>query len=196
MADIGINFRNTSGYVTDGADETYSLGEVYPVTRGGYTFGWSVDRTGTSLDRSSSVDRRLAGMVYSGDPSHYFRLDLSATGNYDVRVAAGDSISNANPVDWDFKDNTTTLFSTSGTPPASGDFKDATDTTRTTAAWPGSNVAQSVTFSTTQLRAYVAGASGNRVIAHIRAVSAATPGPPDSRARIFRSEDPRFLFDE
>ncbi len=39
--DIGINMRSSSGYVTDGTNETYCNGEEYPVTRAGATLAGS-----------------------------------------------------------------------------------------------------------------------------------------------------------
>lgn len=132
--------------------------------------------TGNARDRDGTGaggGPRLAGIVFSTDTSVYFRFDLDATGNYDIHCACGDA-SSPQEADWDFKDNTTTKFSTSGSI-AGGSFKDATNTTYTGANWPGSETAATATFSSTQLRAYTAGSSGNRVIAHLRAATSSVP---------------------
>src|SRR3990167_6684343 len=88
--DKGFDFRNTSAYVTDPADHTYVLHtETYPTTRNGVTFGWSAG-TIDSRDRDSGIDARLAGINF-GAATGTFRVDLPATGDYDVRIASGDA---------------------------------------------------------------------------------------------------------
>ena len=50
---------DTAGFVTDGANETYTKAlDVYPVTRGGVTFG--ADENLSSADRDAGVDRERA----------------------------------------------------------------------------------------------------------------------------------------
>ena len=133
--DIGINFRATSGYVTDGANETYCLGDVYPTTRGGVTFGWDASLSGGTRDRNSGLDRRLAGINYIAAASgQFFRIDLPSSGSADVHIAAGDAGAGTVKA-WDLQDNTTT-FKTLTDAYLTADFADATDTTRTAAAWP------------------------------------------------------------
>ena len=93
MAYQGINFRQTSGYVTDTAGNTYSTGEVYPTTRGGLTFGFATNETANTRNRDSSIDSRLAGIHFSTNAgaAKSFRLDLpDGPGIYRVRLGIGD----------------------------------------------------------------------------------------------------------
>ena len=171
--DIGINFRASSGYVTDGTGETYSLGEAYPTTRGGVTFGWDTDLTSNTRDRNSGIDRRLAGIVFNNTVGRNFRLDLTSATDHDVHCAAGD-IASINAALWDFQDDTTVFDATTGDPidAANGDFKDATDTKYSAANWPGSETAISRTFGSTIFKLQIRSASSsyNSVIAHVRLV--------------------------
>ena len=80
MSVVGINFRATAGFVTDGAGETYSLGEAYPVTRGGQTFGFDANITADARDRGGTSVNKLAGKVAA--PSRTFRWDLPSTGSH------------------------------------------------------------------------------------------------------------------
>jgi hypothetical protein len=169
--DIGINFRSTSGYVADGANETYCLADIYPVTRGGVTFGWVITGAVDSRDRDSGNDRRLAGINFTTNNADYFRLDLPAAGTYDVHLAMGDATFSG-AVSYDVKDTTTLLFSTTGSTSAGNKFKDATDTEYSNAAWPGSEAASTQTFATTQLRVQHTGGGVNDVIAHLRVAAA------------------------
>lgn len=171
--DIGINFRSTSGYVTDGANETYcNESDLYPTTRGGVTFGWVVAGGGEvqDRDRTTGQDRRLAGLNFAFNTSDpVFRLDLPATGTCDVHAAFGDH-DNALPTDWLLKDNATTFQTISGSTSAANKFKDATGSEYTAAAWPGSETAVSRTFASTVFRLQSNSASLN-CIAHLRIVS-------------------------
>ncbi len=150
MASYGINMRASSGYVTDGAGETYSLGEAYPTTRGGLTFGWQTNKTASARDRASSNDRRLAGMVFTsnGGATSWFRIDLPAPGSYIIRLAAGDGTTlNAHTLV--LKDNTTTIATIGRTSTNVNNFLDATGVNRAQADWPGLNASIPYTFSTT-----------------------------------------------
>jgi hypothetical protein len=91
-----LNFRSTSGYVTDGAGQTYVLAtDTYPTTRGGVTFGWETPGPTGHANRSTSLDVRLAGIGYrvnsSGGAAGIFRVALPATGTYNLRLAMGDA---------------------------------------------------------------------------------------------------------
>lgn len=169
--DIGINFRSTSGYVTDGANEVYCLGDQYPTTRGGVTFGWS---TVVSIrDRSASVDRRLAGTNFASSIGIYFRLDLPSAGQYDIHLAVGDA-TNLNRVEWDLNDTTTNLAQyRNGGNQLVQQFMDASGVIREVANWPSQEVKITKTFATTQLRLVVASTMViNSNVGHIRVVSA------------------------
>ncbi len=175
----GINFRATLGYVTDSADESFELGTngggaTYPrTTSQGNVVGWEVSVQ--QADRDSTQDRRLAGINYDVFAGSAFRIDLPATGSYDINFAAGDK-GFSNPTEWSLRDTTTLLATlTSGTPP-DGSYKDANNTQWTAAAWPGSNTKLTKTFTTTILRIRNEVSSGNSVIAHLHV--AATANPP------------------
>jgi hypothetical protein len=150
MAAIGINFRATSGFKTDGAGQTYSLGTIYPETRGGFTFGWTVDMTGQALDRADSFDPELAGMIYaanSGSP-RTFRIDLPGTGPATIRLAIGDTSAR----DYQYcvlKDDTTT-FATIDDPTgtAFNEWLDATGASNGT-TWEATNTSIAHTFTST-----------------------------------------------
>lgn len=146
-----INLRATAGYVTDDAVETYCLGEAYPTTRGGVTFGFASSQTANSRDRSSAGDRRLAGIVFRINSlgTIDFTVDLPSTGTYDIRIALGDASGAQNQL-CVIKDNTTTL-ATINAASTSGFFRDAAGVEYSAAGWPGSNSAASLTFATTKL---------------------------------------------
>lgn len=180
MADIGINFRATAGYVTDGANETYCLAETYPVTRGGVTFGWDSSIVGNSRDRSSLIDRRLAGINFTNTVGRYFQIDLPATGSYDAHCAAGD-YSAANGANWDLRDDATAFVSLVADSVTAANYKDATDTTRSEANWPSQEAATNRTFASTTFKLYVravAAVGQNNVITHVRLVSAGSSAKP------------------
>jgi len=186
----GINFRATSGYVTDAASETYSLGEAYPVTRGGLTFGFASSNTTNSRDRSTGVDPRLAGMSFKANNAGAtldFKLDLpSGPGTYTIRLALGD-MSSAQGIKAVIKDGVggTVLATIQPGLVNAGEFADATGVTRTAAAWPGSNVSTNLVFAGSQLVVSLGGPSGApydgsaTTIAHLSAtVVAADTTPP------------------
>lgn len=161
----GFNFRATSGYVTDGVNETYVIStDTYPTIRNGVTFGRE-DAFGFFLDRLNTNDRRLAGVMGDATDLKRFRVDLPGTGSVSIRLALGDP-SSAQSVRWVTKDNVTTLDTYIGTPPANS-FIDASGVTRTAAAWPGSNVAVTRSFASQIFRLQTTGASGTSVVAHI-----------------------------
>lgn len=152
---IGINFRSTLAYVTDGADEAYCRGSAldpYPVTRGGVTFGWQ-SGTAYAANRDAGVDRRLAGIVYTYNNSFSsFRLDLPATGDYDLRVAAGDAAGLNNYLQFRINDTITALVTVEDADGvATGHFDDVTGVDRTTSTWPTDNVKETKTFTVAQL---------------------------------------------
>lgn len=167
--DVGINFRATAGFVTDGAGETYCINDSYPTTRGGATFGWD---TGISIrDRDAGADRRLAGLNRGDAGGETFRLDLPAVGTYDVHVALGDASFSVG-TGFDLKDGTTVFASVTGVTSGGGAFKDGTNTERAT--WPTQEVAVTRTFTSTILRITVTSAVSG--IAHVRVVTSGGGG--------------------
>lgn len=91
----GVNFRGSSGYVTDGADTGYEIGTTANYT-GARTLaagnavgiGWE-DAPTLMLDRGA-VDPRVAGAGFVSSLTRY-RIDLPATGTYSIAVAAADA---------------------------------------------------------------------------------------------------------
>lgn len=156
--DKGFNFRSTSGFVTDGTNETYVIGDDYPVTRNGVTFGWTAKGLFDKRDRDSGVDRRLAGLNFNTNDGTQstFQIDLPAIGDYTIRLALGDQSNPQGYQYWKLLDNTTvlaTIDDTNGT--AGAAFDDATGVQRITADWPTLNVAITQTFATTTLKVVI-----------------------------------------
>lgn len=179
--DIGINFRATVGYVTDGPNETYCLAEAYPVTRlvGGLmvTFGWEDTAGIDSRDRdNTAADRRLAGINFSTVAGTRFRIDLPASGNVDIHCAAGDGYGGGGPANWQFKDGTTLLGALTQVPNGV-QFTDATDTIRDRSVWADDEAPLSVVTAGTTFRLVATDASVNR-IASVRVVQSTSPPPP------------------
>lgn len=186
--DVGINFRATSGYVTDNSGETYCLNEAYPTTRGGLTFGWE---SGTPPDgarnRDSGVDVRLAGINFTANDGtqHTFRVDLDNSGTHEIHLALGDTGATQAYQYLEFQDNSTTFATidqSSGT--NVDEYYDAADNLRSEAAWPGSETSISRTFTSTILR-LVMGTSGSEsgatTIAHLRIVEIPSGSPSKKR---------------
>ncbi|MGH8683898.1 MAG: hypothetical protein ACREUM_00960, partial [Nitrosospira sp.] len=178
--DIGINFRATAEYVTDPANTTYSLGEGYPTTRGGATFGWIDLPLGNIRNRSTSVDPRIAGINYHTNASKKkFQLDLPASGFVDISCAVGDAKQAALSGYMEVFDNTTSLgvIVSKHLSMPSDVFYDATDTSYSAANWPGSNAKATFTYATTTLVVAVSpgdSVGSNFVISHLRAVQSAS----------------------
>ena len=196
MANYGINVRATSGYVTDGSGETYSLGEAYPTTRGGLTFGWDANLTSASRDRNAGNDRRLAGIIFWSNGAGYvktFRIDLPSTGDWIIRAAFGDASATQQHY-VSFRDNATTFASFSNVATGANEFADASGVVRTHAAWPGSNASISRTFGSTSFFIDIGDPSGtdgeNTAFAHIYIEEAGSSATSSPAIRAF----PRSVF--
>ena len=152
MATYGIAMRATSGYVTDGANDTYSLGAAYPETRGGITFGWSANVTANSRNRSTT-EAKIAGIVFvpSGGSSREFQIDLPSTGVWDIRLAAGDAISVQN-ISVDLVDGSTSFKTITGSTGNINSFFDANGTLCASGFWGSANTVLSHTFATTTFK--------------------------------------------
>ena len=171
----GFNFRATEEYVTDPADSQFvDLDDVYPVTSGDVTFGWTVAAGAVRFEanRDDNLDARLAGIhVIANSVTHKFRVDLPASGDYRIRLALGDGLDFDHPnrvriVD---SDDSTVLEDIVGDTDGTN-FIDATGVARTFAAWPGDNATVTVTFTGTTAFFWVGGHSGgteNTCIAHL-----------------------------
>jgi hypothetical protein len=155
MATWAWNFRASSAYVTDGANETYWLGEAYPTTRNGRTAGFTTDLSANARDRDNTLDRRIAGCIFQSNngTQNIFRVDLNAAGDIDVRIALGDSGSDLNAPYLQVRDGSTPLFTIDDSIAAiaNHNYVDATDTIWTDVTWPTSNVAKRVTLTGTVL---------------------------------------------
>lgn len=181
----GIDFRSTAGYVTDPANCDYEIspgGGNYPrTTAQGNTVGWEASNGGNIRDRNTGVDPRLAGTCWSSPSTTAYRIDLPASGSYNVRLAAGDYGSYGVACAWDLYDTTTLQANlTTGSTSAAKRWKDAQNVEYTDATWPGSNSVRNFTFSTTILR-LKAPTSGN--ISHFYVESAGGGGPTFIAAR-------------
>ncbi|WP_372897417.1 sialate O-acetylesterase [Stieleria sp.] len=166
---VKYNFRATDAYVTDGAGETPVDGDLYPSSLGGLTAGWTAPGAVTR-DRSLSVDVRLAGVNYTNNIARPFKVELPSTGEYEIRLAAGDAGSST-PVGLHLQDNGVTFASISGA--QSGAFYDASGVLRTAAAWPTDNVAITHTFTSTAFQ-IIADGSDYACLAHLE-ITAVSP---------------------
>lgn len=187
--DAGLNFRRSSGYVTDPAGTTYVQdNDDYPTSRGGWTFGYTNDLpTDNDRDRDSGIDARLAGVHFytnndTGGSAKSFRIDLDNTGNHDVHIASGDATA-AQTQYWHVKDNTTSLIDeTDGTSTPSADWEDATGTVRTSASdWVTNETAETHNFSSTIFVLEIGGdhsSATNTTISHVRVVEVAAGATP------------------
>lgn len=186
----GVNFRETSGFVTDGADEHPSVAtagnvvssDTYPTTSAqGNDVGWEgVDGSSDhgTRDRNSGVDARFAGMHFMGSSAGNddFRIDLPSTGDYLVRCAAGQMVYSGS-VKLDLYDGTTLLRNLAETATtAGGNFRDATDVEHSNTDWPTNNNSVTETFSTTICRFRLGDGTSNAVLAHVYIEAAAGGG--------------------
>jgi hypothetical protein len=189
----GINFRQTSGYVTDAADDTYLLddggdnGEDYPVTRNGVTFGYTSVIGIQERDRNSSNNAKLAGFHFpSAEASEVtVRVDLTAAGTYNVRVAMGDPSYARTGMKAIIRDNGSDKFTVSGNTASANNFLDATSADLTHNDWVSSNTPQSVAFASTVAQIVIGdGATGPSTFAHVSFEQLGDehgplPSPPD-----------------
>ena len=184
--DMGFNFRQTSGFVTDQAYGVPVLAEAYPHT---YTntngdsinAGW-VSNAPTPFNDASGNDPRLAGVNYrannGGVNPNYFLVDLSSgsapgAGAYSVDLAVG-MASASQTVEFSVYDNTTVLIDgTNGgsgfTTGGAGHFIDATlaDVTAST-TWTGTPSSQTFATTSAQIGICPVSIGGFTTLAHFR----------------------------
>lgn len=150
MAKLGLNFRATSGYVTDPSGTTYALPDGaanYPTTRGGLTFGTLVNFQFEGRDRDSGLDARLAGVMFSGASGQQYRIDLpDGAGDYDIWCAIGEPAGSVT-CGMLIKDGAGSTLATISGAVSPTNFIDATNTTLSAANWPGSNASTRLTFT-------------------------------------------------
>lgn len=165
-ADIKLNFRNTSGFVTDGAGEVYVLDDIYPTTRGGVTFGWSALHDG-SRNRNAANDPRFAGLHFRTVLTDTFRVDLPNSGEYKVHLALGDP-DQGQTLGFNLKDNSSTFASISGSTSGTNRFFDATGVERTNLNWAANEVPLTQVFSSTVFAMTPTSSGTANCIAHVR----------------------------
>lgn len=190
----GIAFRSTTGFVTDSSPDdcesstaNTSAGNVsansYPrTTAQGNTVGWELGTNQLITRDRNAGDGRMAGKHQGNDAS--FRIDLPSAGDYDIRVACGES-SYSTPTVLSLLDTSTSLGSlTTGSTSAGARWKDATDVERTSASdWNTNNASVSKTFATTicRFRMGVTGVSDG-TLSFLRVDSAAGGGATQNLA--------------
>lgn len=159
--EAAINFRHSSGYCTDGAGETYQITsggtntESYPVTRGGFTFGWETGYTDSTRDGDSAKCTKLAGVNQtSGSAQMIWRLDLSSAGQTcTVRVACGRVDLAKSYCYFQIRDDVTALKTCSTSSGGANKYMDAMCTVHASdVAWNSSNVGFTSAFSSSILR--------------------------------------------
>lgn len=175
MAFYGINCRASNGFVTDGANDSPSIGSTTPVTGpGGHQHSWDTDKTTSGAnqvrDRSTGVGPRLAGIAFQPNGGSVSTLTVSlpdGAGVYNVRLAVGDA-SGAQICKVVVKSGGTTLITVNGTTSAAGRWFDSDGVEYTDATWPSSSPAQ-VTFSgaTATIEVGDTGGSGNSALSHV-----------------------------
>lgn len=175
MAYYGINFRASSGFVTDTANNTYNLGEATSQTRGGLTFQWDSSLAGNARDRTAGANNsfKLAGIVFtsnSGSAQRTLTITLPASGTYDIDLALGDESGSSNNY-CEILDNTTSLITISAASASADSYIDASGVARTRASpWETTQVKVQKTFATTTCVVKLGSTSsttGNSIISHI-----------------------------
>lgn len=154
--DMGFNFRNTSGFVTDPSYCVLVNSEVYPhtyTTVDGYSINAGWPGTGLSQDSASGNDPRIAGVNYTTpNNERVFRIDLDSgsapgAGTYTVDLAAGQVGFSHNNY-FDVRDSASVLIQSAGSSTVAGQYLDATLTpVSATTSWTGTTASK--TFETT-----------------------------------------------
>lgn len=193
----GIDFRATSGYVTDPATCDYEIGTTanYPRTTPvqGNVVGWEV--VGASFltrDRNTGTPKLagLAGSFNSNAETSTYRMDLPSTGSYDIRLALGDHDNQVANQFWEIFDNVTSLgvICNNADTGAADHWIDATGVVRTSSAdWVTNNAALTKTFASTifRIKSFSGLGSGFSEIGHVFVQSsggaAAFVAPPIGR---------------
>ena len=156
---LGFDFRNTAGFVTDPSGDTYVLPTMaYPTKTNGVTFGWLSTSLVQGRNRNAALDPRLAGInfVNNGTPAT-FDVDLPSAGTYSLVLALGDAGYESCWVKCQvqFLDGGTVLATVTGGTINMGYFYDAKDGVWSAAAWPNNNLSQQVTLAGTRLTVVV-----------------------------------------
>jgi len=173
----GFNFRSTSGYVTDGSNETYVvLADTYPTSRsvGGesVTFGTQNDLSGTNdfENRDSGIDRRLAGVMYADGTdggTWEFRVDLPSAGDYKIRVALGDAGTAQPSQKLAIYDDSTLKVTIDPASVAIDEWSDATEVVLNATTWPTTNAQITLTFASTICIFRIGNSDAFTTLAHV-----------------------------
>ena len=187
--DIGFNFRATSSFVSDGANQAFVLAQnqgAYPLTSTAFAsaFGWDIPSSGMDCrDRAgASSDARTAGinfMTLGTITTRVFRIDIPSTGPSAVHWGFGDPSAGCGGIvklyDGDVGGTTLITQDQGSFGIGSAHVMDATGTAYTDAAWPGSETASTVTITQThvslQLTNTYQGGGSQPTIQNIRLVS-------------------------
>lgn len=184
MASYGFNFRATSAYVTDPSGTTYSIGDTYPQTRNGITFGWTGSPgVPTTRNRSTSVNARVAGINFTPSTTPLtFKIDLPASGQYSVGCAMGDATNAQSTQYIEIFDDSTSLYSmTSSGGPGVNQYYDINGTLHTSDSnWFSNQTYQNLTFSTTTMLVVIgkSGVGSNHTLAHLSISDVVSSGKP------------------
>ena len=109
---IGFDFWSSSGRGTLQGTDTYVLvGDTYPTSRGGATFGWVAPPLRYD-DNTSETDSRLLSSALSAFTPSTFEVSGLPSGTYKLWTAIGEEGGRTN--DATFKDGTTTILTVSG----------------------------------------------------------------------------------
>jgi hypothetical protein len=166
-----FNFRATSGYCTDGTNETYVVGDSYPTTRNSVTFGWTAAYGDRLRDRDAAKCSRHAGTNRNDNGTNKtFQVDLPSTGTYRIRIAMGEA-TNSETQYFEIKDGSTDLATCSGVSTTANQYADSGCTVRTSHTdWDSNAATLESTFATTTLNIQVGPdsvQSGTSTLAHL-----------------------------
>lgn len=152
--DKGLAMRATSGFVTDGPNDTYCIGtsDSYPTTRGGVTFGVTDAGVIGAIDSSNTVDPRIAGINYTSNPGSFaLRIDLPAPGTYTFHLEEGQIGASRSQPRTDVKDNASIIYTVGpGGGAGATTIGDAVGnfTTSDGLGWPGTETGHDCIFAT------------------------------------------------
>lgn len=187
MTDYTLAFVDTATNYADYTTKPYSLGEAYPTTRAGLTFG-VVDSNGdantlNTADFSSPATPLLSGRISTTSTARLIRIDLpEGPGTYRVRCALG---TNTSATDCGLRifDNAagavnsdTPLHEVTGTAGAAGKFTDIEGTLHDKADWSANQGYEELTLPAT---VYITRAAAEALhLANIQFEHVATPLQP------------------
>lgn len=158
--DIGFDFRNTSGYVTDPSYGVPVLAETYPhlyTAANGFSINAGIVAGPSTLssNRDNTFDPRIAGINFVDPLSSewVFRIDLASgsapgAGTYTLDLAIGDPLA-PRQYSIEVRDTSTVRLSVAGTADNTHHYLDATSALIAEGpTWLGTQVSN-VSFSTT-----------------------------------------------